>query len=53
MLMQQAERIAAQAGYRTLAVISGIGVRAYYRSLGYRLQGSYMVKRLNPAKKKV
>ena len=27
-------------------IISGVGVRAYYRSLGYHLDGSYMVKRL-------
>ncbi|HSD11967.1 MAG TPA: tRNA uridine(34) 5-carboxymethylaminomethyl modification radical SAM/GNAT enzyme Elp3, partial [Patescibacteria group bacterium] len=33
-LMTEAERIARAAGYRTLAVISGIGVRAYYRKLG-------------------
>ncbi|HFC36219.1 MAG TPA: tRNA uridine(34) 5-carboxymethylaminomethyl modification radical SAM/GNAT enzyme Elp3 [Candidatus Moranbacteria bacterium] len=29
-----------------IIVISGIGVRAYYRKLGYRLQNTYMVKRL-------
>ncbi|HTM68145.1 MAG TPA: tRNA uridine(34) 5-carboxymethylaminomethyl modification radical SAM/GNAT enzyme Elp3 [Candidatus Binatia bacterium] len=45
-LMAEAERIAKEAGYRTLAVISGIGVRAYYRKLGYRLSGTYMVKKL-------
>ncbi len=45
-LMDQAERLAKGAGYRTLAVISGVGVRAYYRKLGYRLYGTYMVKRL-------
>jgi elongator complex protein 3 len=44
--MAEAERIAKEAGYRTLAVISGIGVRAYYRKLGYRLSGTYMVKKL-------
>ncbi len=31
---------------QSLAIISGIGVRAYYRKLGYRLQGTYMVKRI-------
>lgn len=45
-LMADAERIAKAAGYRTLAVISGVGVRAYYRKLGYRLRGTYMVKTL-------
>ncbi len=29
-----------------IAVISGIGVRAYYRKLGYRLQDTYMTKKL-------
>ncbi len=29
-----------------IVVISGIGVRAYYRKLGYRLQNTYMIKRL-------
>ncbi len=29
---------------RSIAVISGIGVRAYYRKLGYRLKNTYMVK---------
>lgn len=46
-LMAEAERIAARAGYPSIAVISGIGVREYYRTLGYRLKGSYMVKKLS------
>ncbi len=46
-LMTEAEKIARQAGYNKMAVISGIGVRGYYRKLGYRLQGTYMIKRLN------
>lgn len=46
-LMAEAERIAKTAGYRHLAVIAGAGVRAYYRKLGYRLRGTYMVKRLS------
>jgi elongator complex protein 3 len=46
LLMNEAERIAREAGFRKMAVISGIGVRAYYRKLGYRLQGTYMVKSL-------
>jgi elongator complex protein 3 len=45
-LMAEAERIAAAAGYEKLAVISGIGVRAYYRKLGYAPDGTYMVKTL-------
>ena len=44
--MTEAERIAREAGFDTMAVISGVGVRAYYRKLGYRLRETYMVKRL-------
>jgi elongator complex protein 3 len=29
---------------KKIAIISGIGVRMYYRKLGYRLQNTYMVK---------
>lgn len=44
-LMLEAERIAREEhGSKRLAVISGIGVRDYYRKLGYRLEGCYMVK---------
>lgn len=32
---------------KKVAVISGVGVRGYYRKLGYRLQNGYMVKKLN------
>jgi len=45
-LMLEAERIAKSNGYKKMAVISGIGVRAYYRKLGYRLEDTYMVKSL-------
>jgi elongator complex protein 3 len=45
-LMQRAEDIARNAGYKKLAVISGIGVREYYRKLGYETRGTYMVKDL-------
>lgn len=43
-LMQQAEMLSKKNGYKKLAVISGIGVREYYRKLGYKLEGTYMVK---------
>jgi len=46
-LMKTAEKIAQEKGYKKIAVISGIGVRQYYRNLGYRLQGTYMIKSLN------
>jgi len=29
-----------------MAIISGIGVREYYRKLGYHLEGTYMIKEL-------
>jgi elongator complex protein 3 len=45
-LMQQAEQLARQAGYKKLAVISGIGAREYYRKLGYNLERDYMIKSL-------
>ncbi len=43
-LLAEAERIAKEAGYIKLAIISGIGVREYYRKLGYHLEDTYMVK---------
>jgi len=46
-LMAEAERIAAEHGCERMDVISGIGVREYYRNLGYTLEGPYMIKRLN------
>ena len=45
-LMQEAEAIAAREGFSAIIVISGIGVRAYYRDLGYERAGTYMRKQL-------
>ena len=45
-LMKAAEKIAKENKYKKLAVISGVGVREYYKKLGYRLEGDYMVKEL-------
>lgn len=46
-LMKRAEALAKKAGYKKIAVISGIGVRKYYEEkLGYHLEGTYMVKQL-------
>ena len=45
-LLQEAEERAASAGYRFMAVMSGIGVRPYYARHGYERTGPYMVKRL-------
>ncbi|MEI7563384.1 MAG: hypothetical protein WCJ39_07210 [bacterium] len=44
--MDIAEKISHQAKYKKLSVISGIGVRAYYRKLGYKKVGEYMVKKI-------
>ena len=46
-LLQEAERMAEKAGYEKLSVISGIGVRQYYREkLDYYQDGPYVSKRL-------
>jgi len=45
-MMAKAEEISQKNGFKKIAVISGIGVREYYRKLGYKLEGTYMVKAL-------
>jgi elongator complex protein 3 len=45
-LLERAEALAADAGYSTLSVISGIGAREYYRDRGYRQDGPYVSKQL-------
>ncbi|MBI5023095.1 MAG: tRNA uridine(34) 5-carboxymethylaminomethyl modification radical SAM/GNAT enzyme Elp3 [Candidatus Magasanikbacteria bacterium] len=45
-LIAEAEKIARQQGADTIAIISGIGVRNYYKKLGYKLHKTYMVKKL-------
>ncbi|MCK9378953.1 MAG: GNAT family N-acetyltransferase, partial [Candidatus Moranbacteria bacterium] len=46
-LIQEAEKIARnEFGAKKIAIISGIGVRGYYRKKNYRLQNTYMVKNL-------
>jgi len=46
-LLLEAERITAEEFHvKKLAILSGVGVRDYYRSLGYHLEGNYMAKRL-------
>ncbi|MFH1036716.1 MAG: tRNA uridine(34) 5-carboxymethylaminomethyl modification radical SAM/GNAT enzyme Elp3, partial [Patescibacteria group bacterium] len=49
-LVKTAERITRKEfGLDKIAVISGVGVRGYFRNLGYKLKDSYMVKILWPA----
>ena len=45
-MMQVAEDISFARGFKKVAVISGVGVREYYRSQGYKLVKDYMVKDL-------
>ncbi len=45
-LIKLAEKITSEHGVNKLAVISGVGVRDYYRKSGYKLENTYMVKRL-------
>jgi len=46
-LLLEAERIAAEEFHvKKLAILSGVGVRDYYRLLGYHPEGNYMAKQL-------
>ncbi len=50
-LIREAEKIistefAKKLNIKKIAVISGVGVREYYRKLGYRLKDTYMIKSL-------
>ena len=46
-LIKEAENIAKkESANRQLAVISGVGARDYYRKLGYRIENTYMVKKI-------
>ena len=45
-LVERAARVAAEAGYRDLAVISAVGTRDYYRALGFRDRGLYQYRSL-------
>ncbi|MFA6393511.1 MAG: tRNA uridine(34) 5-carboxymethylaminomethyl modification radical SAM/GNAT enzyme Elp3 [Patescibacteria group bacterium] len=46
LLLAEAEKIARENGFKKMMIISGIGARGYYRKLGYRLNKTYMVKRI-------
>ena len=46
-LMKEAEKIAMDNGCKKIYVISGVGVRDYYKKIGYRLEKEYMIKKLN------
>mgnify|MGYP001596981205 CR=1 FL=1 len=42
--MREAENIVRKEGIKKLKVISGVGVRQYYKKLGYKLENEYMTK---------
>jgi len=45
-LMEAAEKIARNNKCKEIKVISGVGVRQYYKNLGYKLKDNYMIKRI-------
>lgn len=45
-LMDEAEKITKKEKIKKIYVISGVGVREYYKNLGYKLENTYMVKNL-------
>ena len=45
-LLREAENLSIDNGYDTVAIISGIGSRNYYRKFGYEMVGQYMMKKL-------
>ena len=45
-LMLEAEKISKQEKADKMAIISGVGVRGYYRKTGYKLKDTYMIKNL-------
>ena len=44
MLLKEAEKTCKDYYKKKIIVISGIGAREYYRKLGYKKEGVYMVK---------
>jgi len=49
-LLQKAEEVSFSAGYTKIAVISGVGVREYYKKQNYKLIEPYMIKELGEIK---
>jgi len=45
-LVERAEEIARKHKSSKMAIISGVGVRGYYKKLGYNIDSTYMVKSL-------
>jgi elongator complex protein 3 len=47
LLLEEAEKLAKENGCEKLAIISGVGVREYYRKFGYELEETYMTKKFS------
>ena len=45
-MLKIAEKVAVNNGFNKMAIISGVGVRDFYRKNGYILEENYMTKRL-------
>jgi ELP3 family radical SAM enzyme/protein acetyltransferase len=45
-LLMKAESIANENGFKKIAIISGVGVRDYYRKYGYKLENTFMIGNL-------
>jgi len=45
-LIAETEKIVRKSGIKKIAVISAVGVRGYYKKLGYKLKNTYMIKEL-------
>ena len=45
-LIERAEEIAKSSGYTSITVTSGVGVRDYYRNIGFIFEHPYMAKKL-------
>lgn len=45
-MIEKAEEIAIQHRFKKISIISGIGVREYYRKFGYKLENTFMMKEL-------
>ncbi len=43
-MLETAEKISRDAGFKKMAIIAGVGTRNYYRKWGYELEGTYMTK---------
>ncbi len=46
-LLEEAEKICKKNKLKKIAVISGVGVRKYYQKSGYKLDETYMIKKIN------